>query len=82
MAKGVKKSPFRTRNAALQPIPITPPSPSDKEASAINALVVAGGITLPGPPRITNPLQQPGQLVPRAHRLNGGSSVKPNTSTS
>lgn len=79
MARGVRKSPFATRNAALQPLPDQPPSSADKEASAINALVVSGGITMPGPPKITNPLQQPGQIVPKAHRMNGGSSAKPNT---
>jgi len=79
MARGVKKSPFATRNAAIQPIQDQPPSTKDKEAAAIVAINVTGGITTRTPPRITNPLQQSGQQVTKAHRINGGSSVKPQT---
>lgn len=79
MAKGVKKSPFAVRNGALQEIQDQPPSTKDIEAAKIVAVNVTGGITTRQPPRITNPLQQSGANVTRAHRLNGGSSVKPST---
>lgn len=77
MARGVRKSPFATRNGALQPIQLDPPSPAEKEASAIVAINVTGGIRVAGPPKITNQLQQPGVQVTKAHRFNGGTAVAP-----